>query len=188
MKFESYWNTIFSSSKRLMTCDGSVYGDNTDVRAPVEEELSRGGGWSGVSAGRGLDRPKPSKLTLDGVFFVNGGFAGPNELGSWEQTVFAAEAHLACAAMAREARGKGRPASEFFAQVQAFTGYTEEQQLVKHRLALYWKSGDPDTIRKYERQMVGRRVAAARKYSGDEAAFAQIESWLDAPVPKFHKL
>ncbi|MGA2740890.1 MAG: hypothetical protein ABSG65_26060 [Bryobacteraceae bacterium] len=102
--------------------------------------------------------------------------------------MFAAEAHLACAAMAREARGKGRPASEFFAQVQAFTGYTEEQQLVKHRLALYWKSGDPDTIRKYERQMVGRRVAAARKYSGDEAAFAQIESWLDAPVPKFHKL
>ena len=47
---------------------------------------------------------------------------------------------------------------------------------------------DPEAIRKSERQMVGRRVFSMRKSLGDEAAFAQIEAWADAPVPKFHKL
>jgi hypothetical protein len=65
---------------------------------------------------------EPLKLTLDGVFFVNGGFAGPNRLGSWERTTLAAQARLECAALAREARSKGTPADEFFVQVQTHTG------------------------------------------------------------------
>ncbi len=31
-KVEDYWMTIFPGSKRLMTCDGQVYGDNTDAK------------------------------------------------------------------------------------------------------------------------------------------------------------
>ena len=44
------------------------------------------------------------KLTLDGVFFVDGGFAGPNQLGTWDQVVAARETFLALAVMAREVR------------------------------------------------------------------------------------
>jgi hypothetical protein len=189
-KFDAYWNTIFPGSKRLMTCDGSRHGDNTDVRSPAADELWRGGpGFWSVNAGRWPHRPQPSKLTLDGVFFVDGGFAGPNQLGSWEQTLSAAEAHLACGAMAQEARGKGTPAAEFFAEVQAFTGSTDEDGMpVPPPPHWGFMPVDPEAIRKYQRQMVGRRVAAVRKHSGDEAAFAQIEDWADAPVPRFHKL
>jgi hypothetical protein len=188
-KFESFWNTIFPGSKRLMTCDGSVYGDNTDLRPPAADELSRGGGWFSVGVGSGRERRKPSKLTLDGVFFVDGGFAGPNQLGSWEHTMSAAEAHLACAAMAREARGKGIPAAEFFVRVQAFTGSTDETRMP---IPPHYRWGstpvDPEAIRNYERQKMGRQVSAVRKYSGDEEALARIEAWADAPVPRFHKL
>lgn len=184
-KVQSFWNTIFPGSKRLMTCDGSLFGDNTDVRSPAADELSRGG-WR-VGAGHRSDRPKPKKLTLDGVFFVDGGFAGPNQLGSWEHPVSAAEAYLACASLAREARSKGTPAAEFFTQVQALTRQTDERRTpLPPPRYLEFTPLDPEPIRKYERQMAGWRVLSMRKSLGDEAAFARIEAWADAPVPKFH--
>src|SRR5580698_4112070 len=126
-EFNTFWNTIFPGSKRLMTCGGSTFGDNTDVRPPAPDDLSRGGGWMSVGHVRRPDGLKPVKLTLDGVFFVEGGFAGPNRLGSWEETVFAADADLACAALAREARRKGTAPAEFFAHLSAFTGQTEQR-------------------------------------------------------------
>lgn len=95
-KYHNYWRAIFAGSKRLMRADGSNLGDNSDVRPPAADELpAQGSGyirWGGVSS---VDDLRPLKLTLDGVFFVDGGFAGQNRLGSWEHTVFAAEAYLA---------------------------------------------------------------------------------------------
>ncbi len=124
------------------------------------------------------------KLTLDGIFFVDGGFAGPNRLGAWEQTTFAAEAYLTCAALAQEARRHGTPPAEFFAQVQTLTGQMDERMPTPlHRPNL--ESGEP--IRLYELQMVGCRVFDLRKRLGDEAAFAAVEAWATAPVPKFNK-
>ncbi len=189
-KVEAYWNNIFPGSKRLMMCDGSWFGDNTDVRSPAEDELSRGGGWCSVGAGRRLGRPKPSKLTLDGVFFVDGGFAGPNQLGSWEHTVFAAEANLACAELAREARSKGTTPTEFFAQMQALTGQTDDERMPPRPRPrhLGFAALDPEAIRKFEWQQTGWRVLSMRKSFGDEAALAGAAAWADAPVPKFHKL
>lgn len=98
-----------------MTSDGSLFGDNTDVRPPAADELWHGGffGSSGGSASDRSEAVEPVKLTLDGVFFVDGGFAGPNRLGSWEQTVSAALAYLACAALAREAREAGTSPAGF---------------------------------------------------------------------------
>jgi hypothetical protein len=187
-RVHAYWNTIFPGSKRLMMCDGSWFGDNTDVRPPAADELWRGG-WTGIRSVSGPDRRKPTRLTLDGVFFVDGGFAGPNQLGSWEHAVSAAEARAACAALAREARSKGTPAADFFAQVQVLTGQTEEQRMPippPHHLG--FAPLDPEPIRKYERQMAGRSVLFMRKFLGDEAVVASVEAWADAPVPKFHKL
>src|SRR5690348_13688442 len=41
-KIHAFWNTIFPGSKRLMTSNGSSFGDNTDVRPPAADELWQG--------------------------------------------------------------------------------------------------------------------------------------------------
>jgi len=189
-KFDAFWNTIFPGSKRLMTCDGSSFGDNTDVRPPAPDELSTGKGWWSSLGGPTRNGLKAVKLTLDGVFFVDGAFAGPNRLGSWEQTVFAADAYLACAALAREARRKGTPPAEFFAQLSAFTGQTDEPRMPVSLPPRSPGSGpiDPEPIRLRELQMVGWRALQLRKSLGDEATMTHLEAWAGVAVPKFHKL
>ena len=121
-KFDAFWHTILPGSKRLMTADGHWHGGNTDVRAAAEDELWQGG-FFGKSGGSTTDQLEPVSLRLDGVFFADGGFAGPNQLGSWESTTFAAEAYLVCAKLAREAREKGASPDAFFARVKEVTGY-----------------------------------------------------------------
>jgi hypothetical protein len=187
-KFHAFWDAIFASSKRL-TCDGSQFGDNTDVRPPVGDELWHGGFWS-MSGEGGQDDLEPLKLTLDGVFFVDGGFAGPNRLGSWEQTVSAAEAHLACEALAREVRSKGSPPAEFFARVQTLTGQADRERMPPPPPppSLESTPPDPEPTCRFEHRMVGWRVLSMRQSFGDEAAIALIEAWADAPIPKFHRL
>jgi len=188
-KFDAFWNTIFPGSKRLMTADGHWYGDNTDVRAPAEDELWHGGFFS-MSGGSRNDLDEPVKLTLDGVFFVDGGFAGPNRLGAWEHTVFAAEAHLVCAVLAREARQKTTSSDAFFVQVQQLTDQTDEPRLPPPPPPRSLESSPPDleSIRKYEQQIVGWKVIEMRKRLGDNAAIASIDAWGDAPGPKLHRL
>lgn len=165
-KFDSYWHTIFPGSKRLLMRDGSQYGDNTDVRPPAADELWHGGFFRSSSGSSNHDL-EPLKLTLDGVFFVDGGFAGPNRLGSWEQTVFAAETYLDCAALARDPPTMPSPPPPTVSE-----------------------SGlpDPEPIRQYQRQDVGWRILSMREYQSDESLMTRIAACADSPVPKFHKL
>ncbi len=188
--FHYYWNTIFAGSKRLLNSSGSQMGDNTDVRPPAADEL-----WTGGFFGSG-SRPEveePVKLTLDGVFFEDGGFAGPNRLGAWESIVFAAEAYLACSALAREAGAKGTPPAEFFLQVQNLTGQKDDRMPPPPPppplLESNTQASDPEPIRKRETQTVGWAISKwLRPQLGDQAAMQRIASWADLPVPHFHKL
>jgi hypothetical protein len=41
-KVVAFSDTIFPGSKRLMTCDGALYGDNTDIRPPAPDEIWHG--------------------------------------------------------------------------------------------------------------------------------------------------
>ena len=187
-KVQAFWNTILPGSKRLITSNGSSFGDNTDVRPPAADELWHGS-FVSIHGGSGSHDSQPVKLTLDGIFFVDGGFAGSNYLWSWECTVFAAEGYLNCAALAQEARRHGTPPAEFFTQVQTLTGQMDERMPPPlHRPNLESGEPDPEPIRKYQLQMVSRRMLDLRKRLGDEAAIAAIEAWADAPVPKFYKL
>jgi hypothetical protein len=45
-KIDAFWHTILPGSKRLMAAGGGSYGDNTDVRAPAEDEVWHGGFWA----------------------------------------------------------------------------------------------------------------------------------------------
>ncbi len=184
----AFWHTIFPGSKRLMTSDGSLLGDNTDVKSPAANELWHGGfsGFGGGRSGRN-EVLEPLKLTLDGVFFVDGGFAGPNQLGSWESTVSSAEAHLELAALTRGARSKGTSPDEFFMQIQTLVGLTDIDR-IPHHPRPPGLAPDPDAIRQRERQMVAWNLFQMRKTQTDEAIMARVEAGADAPVPKFHRL
>jgi len=179
-KFDLYWNTIFSGSKRLMTAEGRMYGDNTDVRPPDPDEvwyggfmISSGSAWAGPSV--------PVKLTLDGVFFIDGGFAGPDRLATWEETVFARETYLSCAKLAREATDPGA----FFTQVRELTGFVDDQAPPPPGPL---SAPDLELLRGSALWTVGQTVFWLRKYRGDEAAMKAVASWPDVPAPTLHKL
>jgi hypothetical protein len=184
-RFDNFWNTIFLNSKRLITSEGIQYGDNTDVRAPAQDELWDGG-FFGSGGGSSSYRGQPVKLTLDGVFFVDGGFAGPDTLGTWDRTALAREAYLACSALARQAHEKSAPSEAFFREMEEFTGY----KFFTTTAPPQYPIGPPDleAIRKHERWVVGMHIDWLRKRLGDEAAMTSIAAWRDAPAPKLHKL
>jgi hypothetical protein len=185
-KFDAFWNTIFSGSKRLLTVDGGMYGDNTDIRAPAEDELSEGGFFS--LSGGSKQTGEAVKLTLDGVFFVNGGFAGPNRLTSWEQVVAARAAYLSYAALARSASSTAVAQSDFFAQVQQLSGLAEGQSLPAPPppRALPGRS-TVEGIQHYQRA-IAQRVLMMRHRLGDAATLAAVGAWEDTPGPEPHRL
>jgi hypothetical protein len=188
-KTYAYRNTIFPGSKRLMTPDGAVSGDNTDVRPPREDEVWQGGSFGvGVSGTSNRAEFEPVMLALDGVFFVDGGFAGPNWLGSWEHTLAAAEAYLTSAALAVEARANGASPAEFFANLRQLSGLDDDSMPPPPPPSPLSQSPDPEPIRKHQRHWVAHQISHLRKTMGDAAAMSRIESWADAPVPDFHKL
>jgi hypothetical protein len=192
-KFDAFWNTIFPGSKRLLTADGGRYGDNTDVRQPVADELSSGG-FGGIGTGGHRGVREPVKLTLDGVFFVDGGFAGPNRRGTWEQVVFAREAHLALATLAGEVRETPAAQAEFFAHVQQLSGLTGDERrvgsvLLPPRRPHPGSSGpDREAIRTYQQQRIARMALRMRESRGAAAAIATIAAWQDTPGPVPHRL
>src|SRR5579871_1314475 len=186
-KFDAYWHTIFPGSKRLITLDGDMYGDNTDVRPPASDELLTGG--FGTGSGRGSNDGEPFKLTLDGVFFVDGKFAGKDQLGSWDQLVASREAYLSVSDLARRT-----PASEFFAQMDRLSGLDKDREramrsalapLPPRRLP---PGSDIESIREYQRQCAARTALRMRNAQGEAAAVVAIARWLDIPGPELHRL
>src|SRR5260370_3188490 len=88
-----YWHVILPGSKRGIR-GSSMFGDNTDVRPPQPDELWIGGG---VGGGGGSRRPlgllKSVTLALDGVFFLDGGLAGPDTLHNFDRMTADVHAH-----------------------------------------------------------------------------------------------
>jgi hypothetical protein len=183
-KHHYYWHTIFPGSKRLVRFNGSILGDNTDTRPPEPDELWHEGFFYSSSVDR--TEGEPVKLSLDGVFFEDGGFAGPDQLGSWEQTVSAAETYLEVGALAREARHSGMSADEFFRTVRDLTGQPEKGRLPPPPPpGLDCASG---RLREFERSMVGWRVLHMRELLLDDVVIESVAEWSDATIPEFRKL
>jgi hypothetical protein len=192
-KVRTYWDTVFPGSKRLITADGECVGDNTDVSTPAEDERWVGG-VCGVFAHPHRNREaEPVKLTIDGVFFVNGGFTGPNQLGSWDDLVAARDTHLECASQARNTGATPAAQADFFDRWQKLSGFTSDEPRRGPFLPLPRRPharGDVhlEDIRRYQQESVARKVLMMRDSRGAAAALTAIAAWQDEPGPVPHKL
>jgi hypothetical protein len=183
LRLYRYWHVILPGSKRLVTPAGEILGDNTDVRPPGPDEMWQGGvmGGRGGGGGRGHAPSVRVTLTLDGVLFADGAFAGPNRRGLWEQTVSTAEAYVDSANVARRLHDEGAPSDRILAAVESALG--------GHEFGSPPRAGSPpEGYRSWARGIIGNRVMGMRNNLGDDRAVYTILSWLDARVPNFRKL
>lgn len=188
LNWQRYWNTILPGSKRLLSCSVGQQGDNSDVRPPASEEIWNGGEFV-ASGSTKRDCPDALSLTLDGVFFEDGGYAGPNTFHTWEQITLRAEAFLYFATLARQT-DEGSLQS-FYAEVDHVSGVngpTSAMDIPMRRLRPSFGSSDPEVIRQAERTSIAASIQAMRSNKGESQTLRDVRAWADAPVPKFHKL
>jgi len=184
LKLYGYWHVILPGSKRYLTAHGEQLGDNTDVRLPdLDERWS--GGIIGASGGRNRSTGplKTVTLTLDGVFFADGGFAGPNRQGLWEEVVSSAEAHLEVAGIARQGHADDATPRQVFACITELTGPMSD-----HPPHSRPDPRNPETHRDRALRMIGWQIGSMRRHQGDERTLQMLMTWGEAPVPRFRKL
>ena len=183
LKLYSYWHVILPGSKRCLTMDHRQLGSNQDVRPPGPEEVWTGGSIIGFGGGSRSYGPLTEiTLTLDGVFFTDGSFAGPNRQGLWEQITSSAEAHLQVAEAARKAQNSETVPKQFFAELEGITGPAEERPSLRSRVQ------NPEAYRQLALKRIARQIQIMRQSAGDERTIFLLASWADAPVPQFRKL
>ena len=118
-------------------------------------------------------------MSLDGVFFSDGSFIGPNRRGLWEQVVFSADAHLQAAKIAIEF-----PRAAAFAQLQRMIGAGGDQFPPPPPPT----GATPESYRKRALDVLAGQISRMRKMNGDERTLEMIREWASAPVPVFRKL
>jgi hypothetical protein len=189
MKLHAYWNTILPSSKRYLGESGMV-GDNTDVRPPAPDEEWRGGIVAGGGRGGSSSREPIRQVTLviDGVFFVDGEFVGPDAEKMFEQTVADAEAHQIVARIAKDGHDRGLSVAEILAEIENTTGVAPDRPPMPPNLrnpgATHedFRAGALQSIAYH----FGMRRKLAQASNDDQNVFAII-SWNDVVLPKFRK-
>jgi hypothetical protein len=186
LKLYGYWHVILPGSKRIVTLDGDLQGDNSDVRPPAPDEMWTGGIMGGFGGGNRARSLENVTLTLDGVFFADGGFAGPNRGRLWEQTVFAAEASTEAATLARRLHDQGVPAARILDEIRTALGSPGDSPGPPPPPRLgSWTS---EQYRQWTREAVWQRIGMTRTHSGDDRALYVVLGWQDARVPNFRKL
>ena len=177
-KLYGYWHAILPGSKRGIR-GGTMFGDNTDVRPPRPDEFWTGGIAGGGGGGtRALVPLKSVTLALDGVFFVDGGFAGPDTLRTFDRVAANVEAHLRVAGVAREGHNQGLTPGETFARIEAVTGPD------RGRVPSPLPGSTEDFL-----QRIASQIGMMRRNGGDaDRVLYQVMAWGDIPLPKLHKL
>jgi hypothetical protein len=189
MKLYAYWNTILPGSKRYLGESGMV-GDNTDVRPPAHDEEWRGG-MSGGRGGGGTSSREPIRqvtLALDGVFFLDGEFVGPDGEKMFEHTVADAEAHRIVAKVAKDGHSKGLPPAEILAQIEKITGVAPERPPMLRNFPN--AAAKDEDFRAAALQTIAYQLGMRRRFpqgSNDEQTIYSIISWNDVILPNFRK-
>jgi hypothetical protein len=172
LKIMTYRMAILPGSKRYLGEKG-IAGDNTDVRGPEPHEVWKGGCISGIGGGA-YDPGLPIKsvtLILDGVFSLDGEFAGPNRSGLWEQVTKEAKSVMDVAATARAGRDRGIATAEILRQIKELTGPTPRLPPVL---------GKPMQERAYE-------IKLNRRLMGDERTVDWLASLTTTPLPNYRR-
>ena len=129
---------------------------------------------------------KSVSLTIDGVFFTDGSFAGSNQYQLWEQVTTTANAHLEVAKIAKQGHFDGRPPAQILADIEKLTGPFSDRPPAP--LPPTPGSSTADDYHRWALQSLAWPVSEARKRNGDERTIYMLSDWADAPVPKFRRL
>jgi hypothetical protein len=186
LALHGYWDVILPGSKRYVSPDGKLIGDNSDVRPPIGEEIWQGGiVGSGGSSRRDAHADLESiTLSLDGVFFTDGSFTGPNTRKLFEQVTASAEAHQQVLAIAEEGWQRGDTPAQILAEIRTVAPVSGRPPMPRPPIGI----GREDDYRSLALQQVGFRISGQQSHSDDEQALQTILGWADANVPKFRKL
>jgi hypothetical protein len=127
---------------------------------------------------------KSVTLALDGVFFLDGGFAGPDTLYNFDRMTADVEAHLEVAKIARDGHNKGHSPEVIFTQIEVLTG--PDRGPAPPAPPLRGRGGDfrQDSVRNLASQIGMMRQQGA----GDDRVIYLLMSWTETPLPNFHKL
>jgi hypothetical protein len=191
IKLYTYWQTIFPSSKRYLGESGLV-GDNTDVRPPGDDEKWRGGIVAGGGGGAGSSVRDPIRqvtLVLDGVFFLDGEFVGPDSEKMFEETVADAEAHRIVARIAKDGHYKGLSPAEILAQIVKATGVAPDRPPMPPNFRN--ATATVEDFRAAALQNIAYELGIGKRFqqgSNDEQTVFAIISWYDVVLPNFRKV
>lgn len=146
--------------------------------------MMRGG--SGRSS---LEGVKQITLVLDGVFFLDGEFVGPNREKLFEWTVANAEAHMIVAKVASEAKGKGLSATEILGEVEKVTGPAAE-----HPTPVLVRRNPNTTIEDFRRaalEEIAFQLALPYRFPqasrNHENTVSMIIGWNKTAIPDFRR-
>jgi hypothetical protein len=189
LKRFGYWHTILPGSKRYLSESGMV-GDNTDVRPPTPDEKWRGGAITGSGGGgvSGRDPVKQITLVLDGVFFLDGEFVGPNREKLFEQTVSDAEAHMTVAKIARDAHNNGLTPALILGEIEKVTGPAPEHPMMN--LGFRNPDATPEEFRQAALGQIAFQLANLRRLhqvAADERTVYMVMGWTETVLPHFRK-
>jgi hypothetical protein len=189
LKLHGYWHTILPGSKRYLGRSGMA-GDNTDVRPPAPDEEWRGGmmGATGRGGGSRDELLRQVTLALDGVFFLDGEFVGPNIDRLFERTVAEAEAHRVVGRIARAGHEQGRSPAEIRAEIERVTGPAPDRPPMD--LAFRNAGATLEDFRRAALQTVAYHLAMRRRFPqapDEEQTVLMVMAWSDTVVPNFRK-
>jgi hypothetical protein len=178
-----YQNAILPGSRRYIR-DGELLGDNTDVRPAQPDEVWKatftlGGGNRLI---RDLDELKSVTLILDGIFFADGEFAGPNQLQLFDTVVHEAEVYRDVARAVSRLVKSGNNADTIFTAVEKLTGPS--------RAAMPPRPGaqsPPEAFREQARSFIASMISCLRKQRSDSEAMSMLVDWADVDLPHYRR-
>ena len=189
LKLYGYWHVILPGSKALSSAVMATRWATTAMCG--HRPRTKSGKAGGVSGGRGRRRsqgllPKVT-LTLDGVFFFDdGGFAGPNQKGLWEQVVVSAESHIRLSRRQVKDHDKGATPQKILAEIESVTGPATDNPPPPFPPGNSART--PEAYRESALQRLGWEIGRARNSQGDERTISMLMAWASAPLPLFRKL
>jgi hypothetical protein len=183
LKLHGYWNVILPGSKRGIR-GGSMFGDNTDVRPPQPDELWKGGGVGRGGGSRRLPGPlKSVTLAVDGVFFLDGGFAGPDTLQNFDRITVDVDAHLRVAEIAQDGYNRGLSPAVIFTQIEAVTGLDPRPAQPSPP-----SPGGEWDLRQDRLRNLASQIGMMRQHGDDDRVIYRLMSWAETPLPNFREL